>query len=257
MDILNYTFKKREKFAILHDWLGKTASASNRNLDLGSAKGILSKAMRKTDGIWLSADMDWINVVATQSAVISNVIQVSKEGLPFIYNAFDTVVMLDFLEHLPDDRYCLREVYRIMKPGGTFIVSTPKTGPWQVLNKIKPLLGLTLSSYGHVREGYAAKQLAALINEAGFTVHTIKTYSYFVTECIEMILNSLYIRMQKNSVNKRDGFIAPASLSEYEQHGILFQLFKVLYPLLWWLSRLDYYLKLSGSYAIMINAQKK
>ena len=40
--------------------------------------------------------------------------------------SFDIVVACDVLEHIPDDRAALREVHRVLRPGGTAILSVPQ-----------------------------------------------------------------------------------------------------------------------------------
>lgn len=40
-------------------------------------------------------------------------------------SSFDGVIALDVLEHLPDDQAGLREMLRILKPGGTAIITVP------------------------------------------------------------------------------------------------------------------------------------
>ena len=54
----------------------------------------------------------------------------------------------------------MKELFRVLKPGGQLLISTPTTGPAFMLNKIKPAIGLTLDKYGHVREGYDLKDLS-------------------------------------------------------------------------------------------------
>ncbi len=54
--------------------------------------------------------------------------------LPFRDAAFQAVLALDVLEHLHTDdiEACLREVVRVLEPGGRFLMATPNalTGPW-------------------------------------------------------------------------------------------------------------------------------
>lgn len=45
--------------------------------------------------------------------------------LPFRSSTFDLVMMLEVVEHLADIPHILREIARVMKPGGTAILSTP------------------------------------------------------------------------------------------------------------------------------------
>jgi ubiquinone/menaquinone biosynthesis C-methylase UbiE len=50
------------------------------------------------------------------------------ERLPFKDDFFDAVVMGEVLEHVEDERKTLNEVYRVLKPGGTLILSVPHKG---------------------------------------------------------------------------------------------------------------------------------
>jgi len=46
-------------------------------------------------------------------------------SLPFGAGAFDLVSALDIIEHVDDDITALSELSRVMKPGGTLLISTP------------------------------------------------------------------------------------------------------------------------------------
>ena len=47
------------------------------------------------------------------------------EVLPFDKDTMKTVLLLDVLEHLPNPEICIREVYRVLQPGGNCIVQVP------------------------------------------------------------------------------------------------------------------------------------
>lgn len=47
------------------------------------------------------------------------------DDLPFRPASFDLVLMLEVIEHLPDIPHALREIARVLKPGGIAILSTP------------------------------------------------------------------------------------------------------------------------------------
>jgi SAM-dependent methyltransferase len=58
--------------------------------------------------------------------------QISREirnedltGLTFPDNEFDLVISLEVLEHIPDYKKALAEIYRVLKPGGYFVFSVP------------------------------------------------------------------------------------------------------------------------------------
>lgn len=53
------------------------------------------------------------------------VIQADITALRFEENAFDFILCNHVLEHVPDDRTAMRELYRVMKPGGAGIFQVP------------------------------------------------------------------------------------------------------------------------------------
>ena len=50
---------------------------------------------------------------------------VEKSPLPFENNLFDVVVSFQVIEHINEARTYLKEIQRVLKPGGTVIVATP------------------------------------------------------------------------------------------------------------------------------------
>jgi ubiquinone/menaquinone biosynthesis C-methylase UbiE len=53
--------------------------------------------------------------------------------LPFADASFDTVMATEVLEHLPDPRIALREMVRVLRPGGVALVTVPFTEPLHFL----------------------------------------------------------------------------------------------------------------------------
>jgi SAM-dependent methyltransferase len=49
--------------------------------------------------------------------------------LPFADESVDTVLSTEVLEHVPDPRRCVREMARILKPGGRLLVTVPFVHP--------------------------------------------------------------------------------------------------------------------------------
>jgi SAM-dependent methyltransferase len=53
-------------------------------------------------------------------------------------NSFDSIVSFQVIEHIQNDRLFLEEIYRVLKPGGTAIISTPNIkhtlsrNPWHI-----------------------------------------------------------------------------------------------------------------------------
>lgn len=71
---------------------------------------------------------------------------------PFGDNQFDTVITFHVIEHIKKDEMFVKEIYRVLKPGGIAVVSTPN-------------IKMTLSrNPWHVRE-YTAKELTDLCSK--------------------------------------------------------------------------------------------
>jgi SAM-dependent methyltransferase len=66
-------------------------------------------------------------------------------ALPFADDTFDRVVAAEVLEHLPEDRRAMAELFRVLKPGGLMAVTVPRWGP--------ELVCWALSSAYHEVEG--------------------------------------------------------------------------------------------------------
>lgn len=78
--------------------------------------------------------------------------QMTVPPLKFEAESFDYVISFQVIEHIKQDRELIKEVARVLKKGGAFIVSTPNAP-----------MSLTRNSW-HVRE-YRAEELQALLNE--------------------------------------------------------------------------------------------
>lgn len=51
-------------------------------------------------------------------------------ALPFAADAFDGIVLTEVLEHCADPPGAMREVFRVLKPGGLLLVTSPFLWPW-------------------------------------------------------------------------------------------------------------------------------
>ena len=83
-----------------------------------------------------------------------------KEGvvppIPFADESFDYVVSFQVIEHIKRDKEFVREVHRVLKKGGKFIVSTPNRpmsltrNPWHVREYTAEQFGELLSLFAEV-----------------------------------------------------------------------------------------------------------
>lgn len=256
LQVFKRSLKKKEKTKLLGRDLD--VAPASLNLDLGCAQGTLSFFLRQKGGCWLSADMDLLNLRATQTLVHRNLVQIKEGPLPFKDQSFDRVASLDYLEHLEEDDFCLEEIYRVLKKKGRLVLATPQTGRLFILHKLRSLLGLKLEFYGHKREGYSLDTIQMKLKKAGFVMETHKNFSRFFTELLELALNFIYIKFFRSDVpvGLRDGHIRPTTAQEFYKKKKTFRLYSILYPMVWIVSRLDKALFFLKGYGLMVWARR-
>ena len=122
-------------------------------------------------------------MASIRELVETDVHLVSGERLPFPDGEFDRVVVVDMLEHVPDDRAFAAELARVTRPGGRLVVNTPFRRE-TALRRFRHALGQTDEKHGHLRPGYDAEQLRALLSPA-FTLQGWHSYSRFFSELVD------------------------------------------------------------------------
>jgi SAM-dependent methyltransferase len=84
--------------------------------------------------------------------------------LPLLGGSFDTILAFDVLEHIEDDRAVMREMLRVLAPGGALWLSTPARDTRFWPRFIHPYANY---AFGHVRNGYTPGQLRGLLPRGG------------------------------------------------------------------------------------------
>jgi ubiquinone/menaquinone biosynthesis C-methylase UbiE len=108
--------------------LDDQASIHGRVLDVGCGGGSVAKAVKRE-----RPDLEVFGCDLSESALkiagaSPNGVDfrlATAERLPFDDGTFDLVWIFDVLEHVEDPERVLREVTRVLKPGGTFHIVLP------------------------------------------------------------------------------------------------------------------------------------
>jgi len=111
---------------LVYDWI---PANSTTLLDGGCAWGygtrFFKKKCKNTYGI--DPNEEFITIARKRYPNINFIVS-GLEDTQFESNFFDVIILNDVFEHVKDEIKSLNEMYRILKPGGTFMMTTPHKG---------------------------------------------------------------------------------------------------------------------------------
>jgi SAM-dependent methyltransferase len=248
--LFNKSVLKQRKYREIRALLGDTRGLDC--LDLGSDNGVVSYLLRQGGGTWKSADLDEGSVGAIRSLVESEVYQLDGGPTPFQENEFDRVVIVDFLEHIPDDAGFIAELERILKPGGELILNVPHRKN-SLLRRFRYLIGQTDEKHGHLRPGYTPVSLRDLLGDR-FELQTWHTYSRFFSELMDTLIVAGVAALRKGGgePSRKGNIVTAQDLKKYQSS---FKLYSLLYPLVWLFSKLDHLLFFRSGYMLIGRAK--
>ena len=92
-------------------------------LDVGCGIGAYLSALRAhTPHVFgVEAEGEYARQAATKGCIV----QALGERLPFADDRFDLVLSHEVIEHVADDRTCVREMVRVLRPGGRLVLFCP------------------------------------------------------------------------------------------------------------------------------------
>ncbi len=146
------------------------APAHIKIIDMGSGKGLLIKKLRTQGydawGIDLNSD--------------NHVISADLNGpLPIETASIDVVTSLANIEHLEKPEINLREIYRLLKPGGKLILTTPSLAAKPILEFIAYKLKIIDAAEIRDHKFYYTKQtLSQDLAKAGFENFELSTFQF-------------------------------------------------------------------------------
>jgi SAM-dependent methyltransferase len=240
--LLRRSVLKQRKLAEIQRSLGPTDGL--RCLDLGSDNGVVSLLLRDQGGRWASADLSEEAVAAIRGLVESDVHLVDDARLPFADAEFDRVVIVDMLEHVPDEAGFAREIARITKPGGRLVVNTPHLKR-TLLRRLRHAIGQTDAKHGHLRPGYTPERLRELF--AGFAFEAPRTYSRACSEAVDTAINWGVERLGKRGSSK--GMLVTAS--DVARSKKLFRAYSLVYPVVRTIAALDALIPFVSGYMLI------
>jgi len=154
-------------------------TAGDRLLDVGAAVGIFVERARRAG--WSAAGLEPSSWAAAHARdVLGQPVTtgtLEQERPPS--GSLDVVTLWEVIEHLPDPAATLREIHRILKPGGHLALSTP-----DARSPVSRLLGRRWPGWRKVPEHlffFDGHTLARMLNDAGFDIESRRYVSLTVS----------------------------------------------------------------------------
>jgi SAM-dependent methyltransferase len=196
---------------------------SDRVLDCGCGLGWITHVIRKLVPCRLAAtDFDAERLRTARREVAADVSIAASDilRLPYPDGLFDKVVLSEVLEHVPDDSAALREVCRVVKPGGTIAITVPNHDYpflWDPINWTRERLGLQPIRQGffgglwtnHVRL-YRRDQIVSLVRSANLEVEDVRQFVHYCFPFAHNLVYGLGMRLVES------GLLAEADRFRYD-----------------------------------------
>jgi len=150
---------------------------------------------------------------------LARVKQGAAETLPYEDASFDLVTGLDVVEHLDDDLSGLREMHRVLRPGGRALLFVPAfMFLWGVQDDIS-----------HHRRRYTLRELKQKVTEAGLSIEraTYANISFF----LPILIGRFLMRLTR---------FRPASENNITIGALNGLLGRILGAEGWWLQRMNF-----------------
>jgi SAM-dependent methyltransferase len=126
-------------------------------LDVGAGDGTLTQRLQRE-----SFDVKAVDLVTRDFRPRTIEIRAANlnQGIPFSDGEFGAVVATEVIEHLENPWMFVRELYRITRPGGVVVISTPNLGNlyariWYALTgRLYNFMGTSYRDLGHITPVY-------------------------------------------------------------------------------------------------------
>jgi SAM-dependent methyltransferase len=161
-------------------------------LDVGSAPGHIPVILRCA-----GLEVEVVDIFPERSKqlydeydIAFHKVDIEKQSLPYADGQLEMVVFSEVIEHLRiNPMHAVREIFRVLKPGGMCLLSTPQITPlmrWRFLFGVDYQDDIVaefekverLGHMGHIRL-YSEREVRHIVGHVGFSVERINTGGKF------------------------------------------------------------------------------
>jgi len=174
-----------------------------RMLDIGCGAGLFIREMSSLgwQGTGLDISAQAIEIAKRHNPEAKFIVGFFGEIEPD--ERFDLVTMHHILEHLHRPKKVIADCYRLLSPGGKFVVSVPNIASWEAKLFGRRWKGLDIPRHMvHFKEFV----LLAMLEEAGFEIERKRT-AMFASSIIESFIMCLPAALRRKLIHSRLGRI--------------------------------------------------
>lgn len=138
-------------------------------LDAGCGAGLNLKHLQTSgDSVGLDISKDALGFSRIRG--LPSLVCGSADRLPFKSKVFDLVLALDVIEHIEDDNSAIKEFYRVLRPGGSLIVTVPAfMSLWSEHDLAV-----------HHKRRYARPEIRDILQSGGFRIEKASYWNFFL-----------------------------------------------------------------------------
>lgn len=173
-------FWHRNKFQALHAALAGRPLELVVDLGCGSGNLLFWSGLAPRRAIGLDASQEAVRFCLTARGTRpASFAQALGGALPLADNVADLVILVEVIEHLTDPAGVLREIHRVLKPGGVLFLTTPNyrfPSPWPLLEWLADKSGRVaqMRDAQHVQQ-FSTASMRTLLEASAFRVERLGT----------------------------------------------------------------------------------
>jgi len=150
-------------------------------IDLGAGFNgqLLVKTLKLFPGIKSAVGIDLSVAENAANSKIKLIEADLNRALPMPDNSFDAAISTAVIEHLADSQFTINEICRILKMGGSFLLTTPSRRTKKILEFLSLNLGwLDKTEVMDHKNYFTPVELKGMLSRAGFKNIEIKTFQF-------------------------------------------------------------------------------
>lgn len=168
-ELMNEYDVNRRLEVLIDEFLQSVDLNGKRVLEAGCGTGRGSQQLVRRGASVFALDIGFNLVKYTHQHCLCDVLVGSILSLPFPTGFFDVVFSTEVIEHTPDPLQAVLEMYRVLKPGGHLVLSTPNW-LWQLPVRLASAVGLR--PYKGFENFVKPSQLQQTLTDAGAQIVT-------------------------------------------------------------------------------------